>query len=381
MKEFGDGNIKPSESSWFGFLRELENVTLDNIFVQNPSRCVEFLDFHFKNVCAEVVDAADELFDVIANFTREEDNARSSFGKAISEVTCSGYSVEEENPRSNVSSSENLQIRGAVNELSDFENSKIIILEEHPKVANAFDNDGLDVADIPAKDSFEPLCEVYVVSSSMETKSTTHHENYNMETEVDEIVTDQVVSSGDNVLFATVDHLSTSFFSTDAGIILDEHPKELNTVDNGGLHDSVISSKNDICSSVGIPENDNFEALCEVAYSGDDILFTHVDDPTNFNKVAETAESSLSIEEFEDVDPEELASISNDETQKASYKKKLRTIVSKLNLSKKYLHEFTSWGSASYVTLEKDNIAEEATHPNNPSLALKDSSDFDWEVL
>lgn len=34
MKEFGDGNIKPSESSWFGFLRELENVTLDNIFVQ-----------------------------------------------------------------------------------------------------------------------------------------------------------------------------------------------------------------------------------------------------------------------------------------------------------------------------------------------------------
>lgn len=280
-------------------------------FFQNPSRCVEFLDFHFKNVCAEVVDAADELFDVIANFTREEDNARSSFGKAISEVTCSGYSVEEENPRSNVSSSENLQIRGAVNELSDFENSKIIILEEHPKVANAFDNDGLDVADIPAKDSFEPLCEVYVVSSSMETKSTTHHENYNMETEVDEIVTDQVVSSGDNVLFASVDHLSTSFFSKDAGIILDEHPKELNTVDNGGLHDSVISSKNDICSSVGIPENDNFEALCEVccfffsgkelysrcvdkffakqvAYSGDDILFTHVNDPTNFNKVAET---------------------------------------------------------------------------------------------
>lgn len=62
-------------------------------------------------------------------------------------------------------------------------------------------------------------------------------------------------------------------------------------------------------------------------------------------------------------------------------KKLRRAIVSKLNLSKRYLHEFSTWRSASYVTPEKDNIAEEATHPNNPLLLVKDSSDFDWEVL
>lgn len=224
-------------------------------FFQNPSKCVEFLDFHFKNVCAEVADAADELFDTIANFTRE-DNARSSFGN-----TCSGYSVEGK-PRSNVSSSENLQIRAAVNEVGDFGNSKII-LEDNPKGADIVENDGLEDAGIPEKGSFEPLCEVYVVSSSVETKPI-RHEKYNMEAEVDENVADQVSSSGDNILFTTVDHLSTSLFSKDADIILEEHPKGENTVDNGGLDNSVISSKNDICSSLAIPENDSFEALCEV---------------------------------------------------------------------------------------------------------------------